>query len=195
MADSTEISLAQTDQEGRFVAVGSIQGRSWLHVRHFGFQTRDVELFFPRDSTRLLLILLELAAPDVAGMEGRDSSGDEGLLKAFHERRQSNSLGHYFTRDEILSRRPQFLSEMLRNVPGVTISQAREGGFRLRMRGCRYAPLVWIDGSRTPGTELDEVARVDDVAGMEVYTSPSGVPAQFLDRSNVGCGTILVWTH
>jgi hypothetical protein len=154
-----------------------------------------VELFFPRDSARALLILLEPAPQDLAAMEVRDSSLPEGLLKGFMDRRQSNALGHYFTREEILARQPQFLSELLRTVPGVTIAQSRVGGFRIRMRGCRYAPLVWVDGSRLPGLELDEIARTDDVAALEVYTTPAGVPAQYLDRSNVGCGTILVWTR
>ena len=63
------------------------------------------------------------------------------------------------------------------------------------MRGCRDAPMVWLDGARVPGAELDEVIRPDDIAGMEVYASTAGVPAQFLDRTNRGCGTILLWTR
>lgn len=195
VVQDSAVSATTTDADGRFVVAGNIRGRGWLHTRRLGFQSRDVELFFPRDSTRPLLIQLEAAAQDLAVTQVFDSSGPEGWSREFHQRRQSNGLGHYFTRDDILKRKPQFLSEMLRTVPGVLVAQSRTGGFRLRMRGCRYAPMIWIDGTRAPGSELDEVARVDDVGGMEVYPTSAGVPAQYLDRSNVGCGTILVWSR
>lgn len=195
VVQDTAVSVTTTDDDGRFVVGGNVQGRSWLHTRRLGFQSRDVELFFPRDSTRILLIQLEAAAQDLAVTEVRDSSDVASWWPEFQQRRQTNNLGRYFTRDDILKRQPQFLSEILRTVPGVSVAQSRTGGFVLRMRGCRYAPLIWIDGIRARGSELDEVARVDDVGAMEVYPTPSGVPAQYLDRSNVGCGTILVWTR
>ena len=194
VVQDSAVSVTRTDDDGRFVVAGSLRGRTWLHLRRLGFLSRDVELFFPRDSTRPLFIQLEAAAQGMDPTEVRDSSG-VGLLREFDQRRQSNSYGHYFTRDDIARRRPLFLSEMLRTIPGVTVGQLRTGGFRLRMRGCRYPPMIWIDGTRFPGTELDELARVDDVGGMEVYPTSSGVPAQYLDRSNVGCGTILVWSR
>jgi len=189
----TEVSVARTGEDGRFAVAGVIRRRTGLHVQLVGFKPAAVELFFPRDSLRLLSIELEPASRNVGESEESDSSSAARLQK-FYERRRSNSYGHYFTRQEIVARLPQYLSEMLRTVPGVTIS-SRVGGFRIRMRGCRYAPIVWIDGTRTPDSELDDVARVDDVAAMEVYTTPAGTPAQYLDRSNVGCGTILIWSR
>lgn len=192
MDAGAEISVTRTEQDGGFVVAGIIRGRSRLQVRSDGFKDGDLELFFPRDSTRALSIELE---PAGTISDDRDSTSGEGWRPKFYERRRTNSLGHYFTRAEIDARKPLYLSEMLRTIPGVSISQdGTSSGFHVRMRGCRYAPVVWIDGTRMPGTELDDVARVDDVAAMEVYTTPSGVPAQYLDRSNVGCGTILVWT-
>jgi hypothetical protein len=195
LVQDTAVSVTRTDDDGRFVVTGHVQGRSWLHVRRLGFQSRDVELFFPRDSARSLFIRLDAAAQEMEVTEVRDSAGGGGWLREFDERRQTNSHGTYFTREAILRRKPQFLSELLRTVPGVAVMQSRTGGFRLRMRGCRYAPMVWIDGTRMVGLELDEIARVDDVGALEVYPTSAGVPAQYLDRANVGCGTILVWTR
>lgn len=193
VAGVTEVGLARSGEDGRFVVAGVIRGRSALRVQSPGFKPADVELFFPRDSLRLLSILLEPASQRVGELQSSDSSSSASLQK-FYERRRSNSHGHYFTREEIVARVPQYLSEMLRSIPGVTIS-SRPGGFVIRMRGCRYAPIVWIDGTRAPDTELDDVARVDETAAMEVYTTPAGTPAQYLDRSNVGCGTILIWSR
>lgn len=195
VVQDTAVGTTRTDEDGRFALTGRVEGRSRLHARRVGFKPRDLELFFPRDSARSILIQLESAAQDLAAAEVLDSSGAVGGLRDFHLRRQSNRLGHYFTRQEIGRRQPLFLSEMLRGIPGVLIAQSRTGGFVIRTRGCRYGPVIWIDGTRAPGSELDELARADDVGGMEVYTTPAGVPAQYLDRSNVGCGTILVWTR
>jgi hypothetical protein len=192
--DST-LSSTRTGDDGQFLVGGIISGRSWLHVRRLGFQSRDVELFFPRDSTRMLLIQLDATPQDLAAAEVHDTAGTHLWLREFNERRQSNGLGHYFTRADIVRRQPLYLSEMLRVVPRVTMARSRTGGLVLRMRGCRYAPMVWLDGSRVVGSELDEIARVDDVEAMEVYPTSAGVPAQYLDRTNVGCGTILVWSR
>ena len=54
--------------------------------------------------------------------------------------------------------------------------------------------MLWVDGQRVPGAELDEVVPPDDIAGIEFYTSMAGVPAQYLERQNRACGTLLVWT-
>jgi hypothetical protein len=71
----------------------------------------------------------------------------------------------------------------------------------VRLRGCgvrgqsaeKVGPMVWLDGVRLVGAEIDEVTQATDIAAIEVYNSFAGVPAQYLDRSAV-CGTILVWT-
>jgi hypothetical protein len=57
------------------------------------------------------------------------------------------------------------------------------------------APLIWLDGVRVPNAEFDEMSKPEDIAGLEVYTSAAGVPAQFMDRTNAGCGTIVIWTR
>jgi hypothetical protein len=185
----------RTGDGGRFALSGSIQRRNWLRVSLPGYESRAVELFFPRDSTRPLSIELQRAVSDSARSEDGDSVLADPGLEEFLERQRTNALGHFYTRKQILARQPQYLSELLRSLPGVVVNTSRSGGYTLRMRGCRYAPVVWIDRTRAQGIELDEVARVDEVAALEVYTGPAGVPAQYLDRSNVGCGTVLVWSR
>ena len=85
----------------------------------------------------------------------------------------------------------------------ITASNAREVGNIVRFRQCgvpgtgtsmeRTGPLVWVDGVRAKGAELDDVTQGEDIAAIEVYPALAGIPAQFFDRSAV-CGTILVWT-
>ena len=121
-------------------------------------------------------------------------------LIGFNERRATNSLGHYVTEEMLAALRPQHASEALRTVPGVTLRPGTLGNL-VRLRDCGVTarkkgsggPLVWLDGVRLPGAEIDEVMQAGDVAGIEVYTAIAGVPAQFFDRTAV-CGTIVVWT-
>lgn len=75
-------------------------------------------------------------------------------------------------------------------MPGVVVRPASRIGNDVKIRGC--APLVWIDGMRAKGAQIDEVTHGTDVAAIEVYESQAGVPAQFTDRSAT-CGTILIW--
>jgi hypothetical protein len=154
----------------------------------------------PRDSLvwrgDSIVIVLAMLPARLSEFEVFASGGDmDALMRDFYARRESNSFGQYFTRDDIRVSGKHFASELLRQTPGVTLSASRRFGYVVRFRGCRDAPMIWLDGNRLPGAELDDVTSSNDLAAMEVYRSPAGVPAQFLDRSNRGCGTILLWTR
>jgi hypothetical protein len=77
-------------------------------------------------------------------------------------------------------------------VPGVRVLPSKRIGYVVRIRGCR--PTVWIDGVRAAGAEVDEVATMADISGVEVYSSIAGMPPQYVDRDNP-CGGILVWSR
>ena len=113
-------------------------------------------------------------------------------LRAFLARRRAGGMGYFFDQERLDALHPALASEALRGVPGIVLNPTRALINQVRMRGC--APLVWVDGQRATGAELDEVARAPDVAGMEVYLSQVGVPATYADRT-AACGTILVWTR
>lgn len=114
-------------------------------------------------------------------------------LRAFYARERAGGMGYYIDEQRMDALQPATASEALRVVPGVVlVHPARALGTQVRIRGC--APLIWIDGQRVVGAELDEVARAADVAAMEVYSSQAGVPAAYADRTAT-CGTILVWSR
>jgi hypothetical protein len=195
VADSI-VSLFRTSDSGRFTVTLPPADAGRLQVRRLGYLRRDIALSTGHDSTDTLRIVL---AQTPAALAGIDVSADQeeigGWLKEFYERRRRNSFGRFFTRDDLRIAGKQHISEMLRQTPGVTLAPSRRFGSVVRMRGCRDAPMIWLDGTRLPGAELDDVAKPEDIAGMEIYPSPAGVPAQYLDRSNRGCGTILIWTR
>jgi hypothetical protein len=195
VVSGTDEAVVRTQHDGRFLVMGELNGPTSLQVRHLGFRSREVELFFPRDTTRVLVIRLEPASRSLASVEIVEKAESSEWLREFTERRKTNSVGYYFTRAEIMARQPRYLSEVLRSLSGLTLTTSGRDGFALRVRGCRYAPRIWVNNGRVPDAELDDVARLDDIAAMEVYLSNAGVPPQFLDRSNLGCGTIVIWTR
>jgi carboxypeptidase family protein/TonB-dependent receptor-like protein len=191
------VTTTRTREDGAFTVIADMTSPSKLQARRLGFNPRLVELVFPADSARSLKIALD-ASPVVLSDVDVDwtRTGEMGgWLKDFYDRRRTNSFGRYYTREAIQARGAQHMSEILRGQPGVTLTASRRFGYVVRFRGCRYAPLVWLDGVRLQGAELDDVAKPADIAAMEVYPSSAGIPAQFMDRSNSGCGTILIWTR
>jgi len=118
--------------------------------------------------------------------------------------RKRGGAGYFFTREDIDRRKPNNITDMLKNLPMVTVSSQR-GGTLIRGRSgitSIYAQQrgncteVFIDGflwrDMGPG-DLDMFVNPEDVMGMEVYRSED-VPTQFR-RSGAGCIAIVIWTQ
>jgi hypothetical protein len=192
--------FTRSDSGGRFMFEGLTTPALTLRVRRLGFEPQLLSVTVTKSGrTANIAVTLEPSAASLDTVLVEDSvkrAQPNPRLIGFNERRKTNSFGHYITEERLAELRPQFPSEAVRTVSGITLRPAKIGNL-VRVRGCNVrggvAPLVWIDGVRLPGAEIDEVIQSVDVAGIEVYNSFSGVPAQFFDRTAV-CGTILVWT-
>jgi hypothetical protein len=135
-----------------------------------------------------------LARPDTIAVASSDSAENPSSanLRAFRTRQRAGGMGYFLDEARFAALHPALASEALRTVPGVVLRPTRRLVNEVRMRGC--APLVWVDGQRAAGAELDDLVRGADVAAMEVYATMVGVPPQFADRTAT-CGTVLVWTR
>jgi len=118
--------------------------------------------------------------------------------------RKRRGAGYFFTREDIDHRKPNNITDMLKNLPVVTVTSQR-GGSLIRGRSgitSIYAQQrgncteVFIDGflwrDMGPG-DLDMFVNPEDVIGMEVYRSED-VPGQFRRTGN-GCIAIVIWTQ
>lgn len=184
--------ILQSDSVGRFAAERLSEAPASIHVRAFGYAPKIVAVKASTGTHRVTVTIeLEAIAAKLAGVPVTEQEIDhDKKLAAYRDRKATNSFAHFLDGDEIERRKPQFVSEMLRTVGGVTLRASDKMGNVLLLRGC--APLVWVDGVRMPGAQLDEVAPPDDVAGIEIYNSFAGIPARYFDRAAT-CGTILVW--
>lgn len=116
-----------------------------------------------------------------------------GPIRDFYQR-QRRGWGLFLTRDYIEERRPLDLTDLFRNLPGITV--VGRGGRRndvLGRRGCsmRY----YLDGFRYTSGEsgINEIL-VSDVEAVEIYRSAAETPADFQDPRST-CGVIVIWTR
>ncbi len=183
--------LARTGQDGKFSFDEVRPGDAMLHVRRLGYNTASMNIVVgPATADRPYDFQLSEIPSEVAAVIVEASKGH---LQEFYDHKATSSFAKFFEQKEIEKRHPAFLSEMLRSVAGASIHASDRSGNHIMLRECK--PMVWVDGMRAPGAELDDVARPMDVAGMEVYPSAAGLPPQYQDRNNRMCGAIVVWTR
>jgi hypothetical protein len=182
--------VTRSGNDGRFSFPDVRTGPLALTVRRMGYVAKTISMDVPRAGVAPSIeVELEEIPSDISSVIVESSKQH---LEQFYERKASNNFGKFFERKDIQKRNPLYLSEMVSTVAGANVASMGAGN-KILLRGCQ--PMVWVDGMRAPGAELDEVARPGDIAGMEVYPSNAGLPPEYQDRNNRLCGAIMVWTE
>jgi hypothetical protein len=186
--------LTRTDERGRFSLDGLPAGDVDVSVRRLGYAPKTVRLKLTAagDSTRITLTELPEMLQGMSATERRARMEIEQFY-----RRRARGPGTFVTRQEIEDRHAVALSDVLRMAPGVQVVRGAAGnGIRFTSgtarRGCM--PLIWLDGQKAPGMEIDQIPQ-SDVEGIELYQGASTTPAQFWQNTATTCGTIVVWTR
>jgi hypothetical protein len=202
----------EADEHGTFEFM--VRGASAVQItaKRLGYaETRTPTLYFDKrqffhvevrlDPEAILLAPLEV----VAWADVIQNALHEGFLN-----RLENGLGHYITRDQVEARNPARVTDLLRDLPGITVSGGSVGNRpKIRMvraanRNC--ATQIWVDGmlvnarglgpsrSLSPmDYRIDDVVNPASIEGIEIYRGLSTVPAEFLNR-DADCGVIAIWT-
>lgn len=188
------IRVTRTTENGRFDMDGVSGGSYVLVVRRLGFRARtyDVELEAGRAPKSIVAVLSSMPTELEQVRVEAEIDDSNGKLREFYAHKARAQFGYFFDPQQIRALKPRNPSELLRAVPGVRLTASGRFGSLVRLRGCR--PLLWIDGVRVPGAELDETVSPNDIAALEVYSSFAGIPPQYVDR-NTNCGAIIVWTR
>lgn len=117
-----------------------------------------------------------------------------GRMREFWHRRE-RGLGRFITRAEIERRHPVYISDMLRMVPGLSVSRNRgTTEIRSTRSAGRCAPGIWVDGQRLTDVDLDAFVHPQDVEAIEVYRGVGETPVEFSSGFSP-CGAIVVWTR
>jgi hypothetical protein len=188
-----------TSEGGRFRITDMAPGPYAVVVRKLGFQPLAAIVHIAAgDTARLTFSLQRLAVGlDTVRITERASSWK---MEGFDRRRKAG-IGHYASVDDIARWGGYDLGNFLRRFATIAIRPNEKTGEMsiesVRARGFlkgNCAMKVIVDDVPMPsGIGLSMLPRLDEISGIEVYTGPSTVPAQFV-MSGVGCGAIIFWT-
>lgn len=200
----------ETDELGNFEFTVRRGYGVRIHAARIGYRENTTPLLY-FDEHRLLQVEVRLDPEAIllAPLEivAWSEVIDDAMLEGY-KRRLETGLGYYITREEVEARNPAFVSDLLREVPGVQLSGGTVGArpsvrmARASSRNC--ATQIWVDGflvnrrdilsGRPEDFRIDDVVIPSSVEGIEVYRGLSTVPPDFLNPDAV-CGVIAIWTR
>jgi TonB family protein len=193
----------RTDELGRFRLTGVAPGAMTIAVRRLGFTPGSTRILKPNagpttlSDSALRIVLLPLPATLPAVMVQTTKVSYSGRLAGFYERLERRVTGVFVSRAEIDASNARTLPQLLQRLAGVTVVRGRVGGSTVRFRGNTCAPLLWVDGSPMPASEVDlELFAPQTLHGIELYAGSTTAPARFLlNRDKNSCGTIVLWSR
>jgi len=189
---------AESDDSGVFILRGVPPGPASIHVRRLGFTPASVQVVVTNGATTHVNVTVKEVAHELNAVVvyAKRPRHYEGYLAGFYQRRDQG-FGRFITGDEIAKRAPLRITDMLRMVPGLQVTESNPIESHVRIRGNRCWPSVWIDGAPANAAEFDlDWVTPSDIAGIEIYSSIATVPPEFVDPLGPRlCGTIVVWTR
>jgi hypothetical protein len=123
-------------------------------------------------------------------------------LGDFENRLAERAANAAVTSDDIARLRPIALSQMIRRMPGVRVSDSDGSTVLISQRGLKYERgrmvdcvlRVVVDGIVIPSSNVDAIPPAD-VHGVELFLGPARIPLQLggLRRDQI-CGMVAIWT-
>jgi hypothetical protein len=186
-----------TNDSGAFEVRGLPDGIASFSVRRIGFEPVDFQATLSGANPEDVVIQMRPIVLSITGVDvdaDADPRGARLVRVGFYERRRQGR-GTFFGPDEIETRRPQALSDIIATVPGVSlVGRRRSHSLQYySSSGCRMN--VFLDGYEVSDLG-DDVLNASDIKAIEVYSNLNSAPAQFVtwDQRRGYCGSVVVWT-
>jgi hypothetical protein len=211
---------ARTDGAGAFRIDQIPAGTRTIEVRSIGLLPATYSIDFATNATRDTTLSISKKVQELSPVTVKDKAKAFPLLydDGFETRRQ-HGLGAYLTEADLSKHTFSNLGQILAGVRGIHLDYGHPGAKGLPfpfLRGLMdlkvdiCVPSVFLDGvpfsieatSASPtGARpdpgqfevLSDIARPEMIRGIEVYSNPGSIPAQFDRTSTTGCGSIVIW--
>ena len=180
----------RTGPDGRFTLRAVMPGTRQLEVSAVGAVPSTQAVDVTSGDTTVLALQLDAVMLD--GTRVTAARTGRTLATEFDARRRS---GGGFTMDSLQIRRYQAFHEVLLAFPSVRLER-RRSSLTIAMPNGRgtCTPQVFIDATEAGFNHLIDL-QPNEVAGVEVYSRATSVPAKFVRAGTTPeCGVILVWT-
>jgi hypothetical protein len=213
------VSVIGTERSARSDAAGAFRveqipaGTRAIDVKSIGMLPVTFAMDFATHGTRDTTVSVTKQAQELkaVSVEGRAAQLSLMLNDGFATRK-AHGLGSFLTDADIAKHNYSNLIGVFSTVRGMHIAYGTNGYPLPQMLGSMSlnrdfcVPTFWVDGQRFhiessgpggkyPYTDLSDMIRPEMVKGMEVYTTPGEVPAQYDMFSSTGCGSIVIWTR
>lgn len=198
-ADPARSAVTTEGGNFRFANVGP--GWARLVVRRLGFRPETLAVEVPQPAGGRLVVPLQRVS-QVLGTVVVRATVARGPISTF-ERRRASGFGRFVTRADIERRRPQRTTDILRNVPGLTVERGETGTPVPRFRnatvglsGAACYPTFWIDGVPLGPTLDMDALNPGAIEGIELYSGIATVPPALRAGLAPGtCGVVAIWTR
>ena len=181
------------DTHGHFAVESLPPGVHTVSVEALGYEPREVSVVVTSDGAHGLQVPLSRDPieldPVLVTVRSARWFGD---MRAF-QRRMRLAAGFFLTRQDISSLQPTRLLDLLREAPGVTVTERHGEAPTIRMRGRVCDPDLVVDRVPRRDRSLLTELRGADLEAVEVYRSVAENPG-VLTRPGA-CGAMVVWTR
>lgn len=193
-------STSRSDANGVVTFDSIASGTQTLEVLSIGYQPerRTVDVAVGGEPTDTVVLASLSAVLDTVRITAtRDPTG--------FELRRETRKGQFITAADVASENPVNTTHLLRTRPGLRYTFDRNGLAFIEVTTLdkRCLPLILVDGfpsgaaPAAPGqAALDWIMHPDEIGGVEIYTTPGQVPAEFARFAfGPACAAIVFWTR
>ncbi len=186
----------RSNAQGEFSLAGLPTGTRMLELQAIGYAPRR-ELVDLRSRGEVVVDLpLEEFPTSIDTIRVFGATDERDVRLAGFARRQALGQGVFLDPQAVERRQPLSLTDLLRGISGVEVSQVR-GARTAVMRSpdgtgtCE--PVLIINGVRMPryDSSLDDLIPASDVQAIEVYPRRIQAPAEY---QSLTCGSVVIWT-
>jgi hypothetical protein len=185
------------DDSGKFLIAPLAKGVHVLRVRAIGFG--PVQHLFHVDPSQRVERAFDLA-PNADTLAAVTIVGERGQripmrLQGFEERR-IRGAGHTLGPADMEKRRNDFMSTVLRAMPGMTVTRGPGNTAYPRSTRGNCPVNIYLDGNLVSLTAPFDVNLLSpsSLHGVEYYASGASIPAQYHRSGLEKCGVMLIWS-
>jgi hypothetical protein len=207
---------AHTDVDGAFRIDHIPAGTRTIEVRAIGLLPMTVSMDFATNAARDTTLSVSRQAQPLKPVAVKGTAVlPSWMEKSGFEARRLQGMGGFLTEQDIARHGYPDLISVLQTARGVRVEwnsdRRSESGFSTPMpfllgisspqRGVLCRPNFFLDGAPFPVRrkedyrDLSALVSPASIKGIEVYSNPGTIPAQYDLTSSTGCGSIVIWTR